>query len=67
MKQQTAVNFLISELELNKIVDRDKLTIVGEVLRQALEKEKEQIIRAAVWGFNAPSGEQYYNETYKQD
>jgi len=39
--------------------------IPHDIIEQAKEMEKEQIINAATWGANAQSGEQYYNETYK--
>jgi hypothetical protein len=65
----TAVEWLI-----NQMPDHLRLTRSGfEMLQQAKEIEKQQIINAHVVGHNAPSStiknwdaEQYYNETFKQ-
>jgi hypothetical protein len=38
----------------------------NEILQQAKEMEKEQIINAATWGALAETGEKYYNEKYKK-
>ncbi len=77
MKQQTAVEFLLSELDIAKLIEREKLTMAAEVVRQAKEMEKEQISKA--WddgdysyfhsketGRDFDNGEQYYNETYER-
>ena len=65
---QTAVEFLLSELDINKLIEREKLTMAAEVVRQAKEMEKEQIIDAyAIGKDRAKAREQavdYYNETY---
>ena len=37
---------------------------VERELYELLEEEREQIVDAATWGPNAPSGEQYYKETF---
>ena len=69
MKEQTAVEWLIEQLE-NDYVNQDlKNTIVYQ---QAKEIEKEQIMNAWYNGFeeNRPDvdhSEDYYKETYKQD
>ena len=63
---------LIDELDLTKIVDRDKLTMVKYIIDQCLEKEKEQIIDA-YYGFidgiyeYREAGEEYYNQNYNQN
>ncbi len=67
---QTAVEFLLSELDINKLIEREKLTMAAEVVRQAKAMEKEQIIDAYCDGFVKGSegdrllSEEYYNETY---
>jgi hypothetical protein len=65
---QTAVEFLLSELDINKLIEREKLTMAAEVVRQAKEMEKEQIINAFDTGFNEDKriGKEYYNETYER-
>ena len=75
MKQQTAVDFLLSELDIAKLIEKEKLTMAAEVIRQAKAMEKEQISKA--WddgnyayfysketGIDFDNGKQYYNETY---
>ena len=62
---KTAMQFLIDELDLQKIVDRDKLIMVQHIITQALEKEKENIVTS--WNdskVSMMSGEQYFNETF---
>jgi hypothetical protein len=64
-KKETAVDWLFSQ-----IPDHLRLTRSGfEMLQQAKEMEKQQIIEAYERGdkykFEVP-GEQYYNETYEQ-
>jgi hypothetical protein len=70
MSQQTAVEFILAELDIAKLIEREKLTMAAEVVRQAKQMEKEQIIKAVDSNFNYDNneyptlGEQYYNETY---
>ena len=73
--KQTAVEFLLSELDIAKLIEREKLTMAAEVVRQAKAVEKNQIINAYVecWKSNMPDGyeckqsaEEYYNEKYKK-
>ena len=45
------MNELIDELDLTKIVERDKLLMVKYIIKQCLEKEKEQITKAYSIGF----------------
>jgi hypothetical protein len=61
--KQTAVDWFASKLMYLKMNPREVFEFVGW-LEQAKEMEKEQIVDAATWGANAPSGEQYYNETF---
>ncbi len=75
MKQQTAVEWLVEEI--NKLTG---LTIQMDepIIEQAKEMEKEQIIKAVYYClesvkisddktmFTATTAEQYYHETYKQ-
>jgi len=71
---------LIDELDLSKIVNRDKLIMVKYIISACLEKEKEQIINAYDNGYKACdldealeinktmfSGDRYYNLTYNQN
>ena len=70
-KQQTAVEFLLSELDIAKLIEREKLTMAAEVVRQAKAMEKEQIETAYDKGY-CDGGEKltygymenYYNKTY---
>lgn len=76
MKQQTAVEFLLSELDIVKLIKREKLTMAAEVVRQAKSMEKHQIMSAYDIGnqnqynkiclsnYVNIDEEQYYNETY---
>lgn len=63
---QTAVDWLIKELDIAKLIAREKLTIAAEVVRQAKQMEKEQIIRAIEdwYSTDVESAQQYYDETY---
>ena len=79
MKQTSATEWLGKEIlqVINlKISSRDKKTLIESAIQQAKEYEKEQIINAYHQGYdirilsitnNCNSGNQYYNETYKQD
>jgi hypothetical protein len=76
MKQQTAVEFLLSELDIAKLIEREKLTMVAEVVRQAKEMEMLQIITAHNYAELCPSknvsldyknGLDYYNSLYKDE
>ena len=49
MAQQTAVEFLLSELDIVKLIEREKLTMAAEVVRQAKQMEKEQLIAFHKW------------------
>jgi hypothetical protein len=73
MKKQTAVDWLIEQLEKHHIKVDIKNTVVFE---QAKEKEKQQIIDAFGVGCHVEStrlihyddmAEQYYNETFKKE
>lgn len=70
MAQQTAVEFLLSELDIAKLIEREKLTMAAEVVRQAKAMEKEQIDKAHYDGYyreDLYDTRKYYNETYKED
>jgi hypothetical protein len=71
--KQTALDFLLTELDIDKLISRENLTIAAEVVRQAKEMHKQEIENAFVecWKANMPDGyecklsaEQYYNETF---
>jgi hypothetical protein len=60
-KQQTAVEWLFEQVWINPV------SKLPEILEQAKEMEKEQIINTffeGAYGGDIMSGEQYYNETY---
>jgi hypothetical protein len=63
----TAVEWLIDELTDNGI---EYLDLAYEIIEQAKELEKQQIIDAYIEGYssnlNAGDSEKYYNETYKK-
>jgi hypothetical protein len=77
-KEQTAVEFLLAELDIAKIISREKLTMAALVVKQAKEMEKQQIMAAFNEGeinsvdyFNPENitteeAEQYYNETFNK-
>jgi hypothetical protein len=78
MEKQTALDFLLTELDIAKLISRENLTIAAEVVRQAKEMDKQQIIDAFDEGQeyeyqyhinSAPKfdSETYYNETYGGD
>ena len=62
MKEVTAVNWLLDTLGYNENMGGG----VQEIIEQAKEMEKQQIINALL---EHPSinSEQYYNETYKSE
>ena len=75
MEKQTALDFLLTELDIAKLISRENLTIAAEVVRQAKEMHKQEIENAFVecWKANMPDGyecklsaEQYYNETFEK-
>jgi hypothetical protein len=68
MKTQTAVEWLKEKLRIEF-----GFAFSNNILEQAKEMEKLQIIEAHIQGHNAPSStikihdaEQYYNETFKK-
>ena len=77
MSKQTAVEWLVKEL--NKMIDfipMDKWNEIRDIVQQAKEMEKEQIIDAFGVGCHVEStrlihyndmAEQYYNETFKNE
>ena len=76
VNKQTAVEWLVEEIEKHYIVNNAELNpaIVMQLKRQAKQMEKEEIIDAHIEGHNAPSStlkhhdaEQYYNETYGKE
>ena len=70
MKEQTAVEWLVEEFK-EKLTGNNLPNWVLDVIQQAKEMEKEQIIEAYNTSFllrDKPysTAEKYYNETYKQ-
>jgi hypothetical protein len=74
---KTAVEWLIQELNQKiDFISMDKWDMIIDILQQAKEMEKEQIIDAFGVGCQVEStrligyqgmAEQYYNETFKKD
>ena len=73
--KQNSIDFLLTELDIPKLINREKLVIVSEVVRQAKEMHKQEIENAFNDGENnsvdyfVPENrikecEQYYNETF---
>jgi hypothetical protein len=65
--KQTALDFLLTELDIDKLISRENLTIAAEVVRQAKEMEKEQIMNAYKFGISDEyviGSENYYKETF---
>ncbi len=71
MEKQTALDFLLTELDIDKLISRENLTIAAEVVRQAKEMEKQQIINCynQSWHFRDKpyeTAEKYYNKTFEK-
>jgi hypothetical protein len=70
-KKQTAVEWVIQYLSNVKPNEFCSIEKIKELLQQAKEMEKEQIIDFAnnygfdICGYDYDKAEQYYNETYK--
>ena len=75
--KQTAVEWLIQELNQKiDFISMDKWDMIIDIMQQAKEMEKEQIVDAFGVGCQVEStrligyqgmAAQYYNETFKQD
>ena len=65
-KKQTAVEWLVNQLDKNFILDQilNNDYTVDTLIGQAKEMEKQQIIEAAERWKGTNFAEQYYNETY---
>lgn len=69
MKQETAVNYLIRELNLNKIIEENNMTHLKDVLIKAIVKEQIQIEIAFEIGDvqgEIINSNYYYNHTYNK-
>jgi hypothetical protein len=71
MKNQTAVSWLLKELaKNNNFIPIMHWHSIGELIEEAKEMEKQQIMDAFFAGYNYDGGEteenaeQYYNQTY---
>lgn len=72
--KQTAVEFLLSELDIAHLIAREKLTMAAEVVRQAKAMEMDQhdltFARGVMTGYANANGhesvdfEQYFEKTY---
>jgi hypothetical protein len=69
MKKQTAVEWFNDEIIIH--LNFDQRLYLKDILKQAKEMENEQITEAFEdgneHGFICKTGEQYYNETYKNE
>jgi hypothetical protein len=67
MSRQTAVEWFNDEIIIH--LNFDQRLYLKDILKQAKEMEKEQIIKAhGVKQYHKTvNGEQYYNETYKKE
>ena len=64
--KQTAVEWLVEQIMKH---DKSFLQFYGAEIEKAKEMEKEQIVNAyndCEWTGDHEDGEQYYNETFKQ-
>jgi hypothetical protein len=71
--KQTAVEWLTNQIYEHCRFGGNFMDVVhitqfslDELIKQAKQMEKEQIMEAATWGYNSRSGEQYYNKTYNK-
>lgn len=65
MKQQTAVQWLEQQLAVTHSPE-----IIKWLFAKAIEMEREQIVKAAIWepflgNYDNHVGEEYYNDNYK--
>ncbi len=82
MSKQTAVEWLVDYLKntkelyfIRQDLNINEQNILNDIIEQAKEMEKEQIIDAHIEGFYSPpfgksrkgEAEQYYNETFKSE
>ena len=72
-QNQTALEFILSELDIVKLIEREKLTMAAEVVRQAREMEKDQLSKAYETGWvngdlkKAPRfGSDYFESKYQK-
>ena len=59
----TAVEFLINEIDMQ--YPHINIRWKQIMIEQALEIEKQQIIKAVEWNYKSNMGEVYYNAVYK--
>jgi len=50
--KQTAVEWLVNELNLNEIIEKNNLIIVLDIINQAKAMEKEQITKAMMYALD---------------
>lgn len=65
--KQTALDFLLTELDIAKIISKEKLIMAAEVVRQAREMHKQEIVDAYKFGISDEyviGSEEYYNKTF---
>jgi hypothetical protein len=70
---KSSIDFLLTELDISKIISKEKLIIASEVVRQAKEMHKREIVDAWKMGrYDSDKivmsekfyAEQYYKETF---
>ena len=62
--KQTAIEWLVEQLDNTTIFSK---YVFLEIIEQAKEMEKEQIMDAWITTADYHSAEQYYNETFKSE
>lgn len=73
MEEITALDFLLNELDILKIIEKDKLTMVQHIVDQARLKQRKQIEESYIAGRVALTNGNtvdmavnYYERTYNQ-
>lgn len=61
--KQSSIDFLLTELDIPKLISREKLVIASEIVRQAKEMHKQEIMNSLLEHPNIDA-EQYYTETF---
>jgi hypothetical protein len=68
MKKQTAVEWLVNELNQKiDFIPMDKWDMIRDIVQQAKEIEREQIINAYDSGTFFLEGEDYYKNNYEDE
>ena len=65
--KQSSIDFLLTELDIPKLISREKLVIASEIVRQAKEMHRQEILDAWEDGrgsFPTRNEEEYYDKTF---